>query len=82
MSEDIKMFAMCLWVLVCVMFIGAVIGAEIGPSKDDTLNIACASACERLDSEVESRSGNVCLCKNLRVMRGDYGQLFLKGENQ
>ena len=53
---------------------------EVG--KRVVLQHACASACARLNSEIESQTGNVCLCKNMRVLRGDYGQLFLRGENK
>jgi len=62
-------------------FVGAVFGAGTGiDGRRRVLDHACFSACERLDSEMLSVQGNVCFCKNLTAMSGDYGQLFLKGE--
>lgn len=55
-------------------------GSCLARNPDMVLDISCKSACERQGSEMQSVQENVCLCKNLKAMRGDYGQLFLHGE--
>lgn len=72
--------ALLVAVLVWFYGFGALNGSCVEHSPDRVLNIACKSACERSHSEMLSVQENVCLCKNLKAMSGDYGQLFLKGE--
>lgn len=51
-----------------------------GTSQVRVLSHACESACERLGSAPSHMEDNLCVCENLTVMRGDYGQLFLGGQ--
>jgi len=59
------------------LIIGIAFGARSGQSAMS--RHACRSACLRVGSEMDSQYGNLCTCKNLRTMRGDYGQMFLRG---
>jgi hypothetical protein len=70
----------CVWFSTGAFLIGMIGGGYTTSNPDAVLNIACVSACDRLGTEMLSVQENVCLCKNLKVMSGDYGQLFLKGE--
>jgi hypothetical protein len=65
-------------VLAAVILVsGVVAGRDAGQTA--LKKHACRAACTHVGSTMESQSGNLCTCKNLRTMRGDYSQLFLKG---
>jgi len=72
--------ALCVWLASGAFLIGIICGGYVARNPNAVLNIACVSACDRLGTKMLSVQENVCLCKDLRVMSGDYGQLFLKGE--
>ena len=71
------------WGVIFVLYFLAMaytLGSCSANNPDRVLSIACKSACERRGSEMALVQENVCLCKNLTAMSGDYGQLFLKGD--
>ena len=78
-QESKQYMFVLIWLAVVMFSVGVILSSTIVHNPDRVLEIACKSACERRHSEMLSVQGNVCLCKNLTAMSGDYGQLFLKG---
>ncbi len=77
--DDLWGVALVISLVLYIFACGMGCGSCLKGNPDTVLNIACKSACERSHSEMQSVQENVCLCKNLTAMRGDYGQLFLHG---
>ena len=79
-TQEARILAMIMvWVTAVMLLIGFMLGSGFTSNPERVLEIACKSACERSHSEMLSVQENVCFCKNLTAMSGDYGQLFLKG---
>jgi len=70
------------FILVSIFVVGLFfcgVAAGTGAGQTAVKNHACRAACLHVGSVMESQSGNLCTCRNLRTMSGDYSQMFLRG---